>query len=169
VPHDGADEERDQRMRALMAMPPFITIKRVLRQKDWLGVLQAAGLVGEAWRPSRGTWCRANDGHRCRSLMEKAIDDWFSHHEVAHECEPRWPRHHELNPSGQKRADWLLDDGTFVECAGMLESEAYADKIIQKRRLAMALGIPLIVVGPTDMHRLATIFACQLQAGEPPA
>lgn len=167
VPHDGTSEERDRRLRALIAMPPVVTIKRVLGQKDWLGALHAAGLVGEAWRPSFGTWCRANDGHRCRSLLEKTIDDWFLSNNIVHECEPSWPHHPELNPSGLKRADWLLGDGTFVECAGMLESEKYAHKIAQKRQLARTLDTPLIVVGPTDMHRLGSIFARQLQSGQP--
>lgn len=163
VPHDGAPEQRDQRIRALLAMPPVDTIKRVLGQQDWLGTLRAAGLVGETWRPSRGTWCDASDGHRCRSLLEKAIDDWFTANSIPHECEPRWPAHPQLNPSGAKRADWLLPDGTYVECAGMLESEDYAKKIAVKRELAVALGVQLIVVGPTDMHRLSQIFASGLQ------
>jgi hypothetical protein len=166
VPHDGSLEERDRRIRALMAMPPVETIKHVLHQKDWLGTLQAAGLVGETWRPSRGTWCHASDGHRCRSLLEKAIDDWFTTNGVPHEPEPRWPRHDEFNPSGAKRADWLLRDGTYVECAGMLGDKGYANKIALKQQLAKTLGIPLIVVGPTDMHRLASIFVHQLPGGQ---
>ena len=164
VPRDGSPEERDGRIRALMAMPPVETIKRVLGQPDWLGTLRAAGLVGETWRPSRGTWCHASDGHRCRSLLEKAIDDWFTANSIPHECEPRWPRHHEFNPSGAKRADWLLKDGTYVECAGMLESKDYAEKIAVKQQLAKAVGLPLIVVGPTDMHRLGQIFGRQMRS-----
>jgi hypothetical protein len=162
VPHDGPPEERDRRMHALLAMPPAATIKRVLGQQDWLGALRTAGLVAETWRPSRGTWCHASDGHRCRSLLEKAVDDWLTANGISHECEPRWPRHPELNPSGAKRADWLLPDATYVECAGMLESKDYAEKIALKRQLARALGLALIVIGPTDMHRLEQIFERQL-------
>jgi hypothetical protein len=167
VSHDGPLEERDRRIRALLAMPSVETIKRVLRQQDWLGVLRAARLVGDGWRPSRGTWCHASDGHRCRSLLEKAIDDWFTASGISHQCEPRWPRHPDLNPSGAKRADWLLQDGTYVECAGMLESKDYAGKIALKQRLARTLGIPLIVVAPTDMHRLGQIFGRQLGSDRP--
>jgi len=128
----------------------------------WLdiGLIQARP---DTWRPSRGTWCDASDGHRCRSLLEKAIDDWFTANSIPHECEPKWPRHAELNPSGAKRADWLLPDGTYVECAGMLESEDYAKKIAVKQQLSRALGLPLIVVGPTDMHRLGQIFGDEMQ------
>jgi hypothetical protein len=129
IPYDGPPDTRDRRMRALVSMPPVDTVKSVLKKKDWLGILQAAELVGETWRPSRGTWCRADDGHRCRSLLEKSIDDWFTRNGISHESEPRWPQHPELNPSGAKRADWLLIDGTYVECAGMMEDSTYATKI----------------------------------------
>lgn len=111
-PYNGTLEQRDRCMRALAAMPHVDTIKDVLLQKDWLGVLRVAGLVGETWRPSRGTWCHAEDGHRCRSLLEKAIDDWLARNSIDHECEPRWPRHPEFNPSGLKRADWLPKERT---------------------------------------------------------
>ena len=112
----------------------------------------AAEIVGDTWRPAWGTWCRARDGHRCRSPLEKSIDDWFASRDVAHECEPYWSAHPALNPSGRKRADWLLADGTYVECAGMIDQPDYAAKITLKRELADELGIPLIVVGPTDLH-----------------
>jgi hypothetical protein len=36
----------------------------------------------------------------CRSLLEKSVDDWLAQHGVAHKCEPRYPRHPELNPRG---------------------------------------------------------------------
>ena len=76
------------------------------------------------------------------------MDDWFTANEISHECEPRWPRHPEFNPSGAKRADWLLEDGTYVECAGMLQDKDYAKKITLKQHLAKDLGLSLIVVGP---------------------
>ena len=44
----------------------------------------------------------------------------------------------------------------------MLESKDYAEKIALKRQLASTLGLALIVIGPTDMHRLAQIFERQL-------
>jgi hypothetical protein len=77
-----------QQIRALAGMPPVQTIKQVLGQQDWFGVLRAAGVVGETWRPSRGALCVGTDGHRCRSLLEKAIDDWFAAKAIPHECEP---------------------------------------------------------------------------------
>jgi hypothetical protein len=154
IPYQGSPDVRDNRMSALVNMPNVQTVKDVLKENDWLGVLRMTGLVGEAWRPSRGTWCYANDGHKCRSLLEKSIDDWLSTRGIEHECEPSWPRHPELNPSGAKRADWVLKDGTYIEAAGMMEDPAYVSKIAAKRKLAEIAGIRLLVITPTDLSRL---------------
>lgn len=162
LPLSAPVQRRDRLMRALSAMPPLEMVKSTLGVADWLGVLQAAGLVEAGWRPSRGTWCRAEDGHRCRSLLEKSIDDWFNANGLAHDCEPVWPAHPELNPSGRQRADWRLPSGAYVECAGMLEDRGYKDKIARKQALAQALGIRLYVVAPSDLLDLATLFAAEL-------
>ena len=45
----------------------------------------------------------------------------------------------------------------------MMQRKDYAEKIAVKQELAKATGLPLIVVGPTDMHRLKRIFQDQLQ------
>ena len=165
LPPDAPDNQRDIWMRALIAMPTADAVKEALEVKDWLEALKVAGLVQSTWRPALGTWCHATDGHLCRSLLEKSIDDWFTSNGIAHQCEPRWPAHPELNPSGRKRADWLLQDGTYVECAGMIEESDYAVKIAHKRELASVLGIPLLIVVPTDLLRLPQIFASQMASG----
>lgn len=159
IPLDASEDRRDRLVRALHAMPPVATIKKVLRTSDWLGVLQATGIVGDGWRPSRGTWCRATDGHRCRSLLEKSIDDWLSAHELWHECEPAWPTHSVFNPSGRKRADWKLGDGSYVECLGMMTDSTYLAKVKEKQALAEAVGIQLYLVTPSDLLNLARVFA----------
>lgn len=162
LPLSAPADRRDRLMRALCDMPPLDTIKAVLGAGDWLGVLQASALVEDAWRPSRGTWCRAADGHRCRSLLEKAIDDWFHANGVAHDCEPLWPAHPKLNPSGRRRADWQLASGAYVECAGMLADSSYREKIARKKLLARELGIRLYVVVPSDLFDLRKIFTAEL-------
>ena len=162
VPLSAPVERRDRLVRALCAMPPLDTVKSALGADDWLGVLQAAGLVAAGWRPSRGTWCRATDGHRCRSLLEKSIDDWFSANGLAHDCEPLWPAHPKLNPSGRQRADWRLPSGAYVECAGMLEDPSYRKKIAKKQELARALGIDLYVVAPSDLLDLTRVFVAEI-------
>ncbi len=155
-------EPRDRLMRALCSMPPSYVVKSTLGASDWLGVLQVAELVDAGWRPSRGTWCRAVDGHRCRSLLEKSIDDWFDANCIAHDCEPAWPAHATLNPSGRQRADWHLSSGAFVECAGMLEQASYREKMARKQELARELGIRLYVVAPSDLLDLAKVFGAEL-------
>jgi hypothetical protein len=120
----------------------------------WLRIIQAAGIVGNAWRPARGVLSIAADGHACRSLAERTIDDWLHAHGIEHEPEPVWPRHSALNPDGRLRADWRLGDGTYVEYAGMLDDAAYASKIAAKVRLADEAGIRLVVLTPSDLVEL---------------
>lgn len=162
LPLEAPEEYRDRIMRALCAMPPVETVMSVLSAPDWLGVLVASGLVEAGWRPSLGTWCRATDGHRCRSLLEKSIDDWFTAHGVAHESEPPWPGHPTLNPSGRRRADWRLPSGAYVECVGMLADSNYRQKVKEKKALADALGIRLYLVVPSDLLDLGTLFSEEL-------
>jgi hypothetical protein len=50
---------------------------------------------------------------------------------------------------------------------GWLVGKDYAEKIARKQQLAKAFGLPLIVVAPTDMHRLEQIFGRQLESGQP--
>ncbi len=45
----------------------------------------------------------------------------------------------------------------------MLEQKDYAEKIALKRQMAKQLGIRLLVIGPTDMHRLGAIFGPSTQ------
>jgi len=91
-------------MAALTRTPAQEEIREILGCKDWFGVFQASGLAGDAWRPEGSKFgigfCRGIDGHMCRSLLEKSVDDWLAQHGVAHKCEPRYPRHPELNPRG---------------------------------------------------------------------
>ena len=89
LPPDASDEKRDQWMRALTVMPRQYRIKEILDCKEWLGVLKVAGLVADGWKMKRGgVMCHAADGHLCRSLLERTIDDWLTSHGIEHEREP---------------------------------------------------------------------------------
>jgi hypothetical protein len=142
---------------ALLCAPNASALKSALEVDNWLDVLRAAGLVGDAWRTTRGFLCTAADGHPCRSLGEKSIDDWLHRHGITHEIEPKWPRHDEYNPNGRLRGDWSLPDGTIVEYAG-LNHDAYLAKIEKKRLLAKATGTQLLVVLPEDLTSLDRVF-----------
>ncbi|MET9013186.1 hypothetical protein ABZX74_20025 [Streptomyces olivaceoviridis] len=125
---------------------------------EWLG---HAGLLTDGVRTSMGTATRATDGHLCRSLFERHVDDFLHHWGVAHEPEPAYPRHPELNTTGL-RADWRLADGTFVEALGLLTREAYAAKVARKRELARHHGLRLVTVTAEDLDRLPEVFAAWL-------
>jgi hypothetical protein len=159
LPPDAAVEKRDQWMRALAVMPPAERIKETLGCKDWLSVLKAAGLVADGWRVKRGgVMCHATDGHLCLSLLERSIDDWLTRNGIDHEREPRWPYDPVLNRNGMRRADWLLPDGSFVECAGLMSRPEYALKMAEKRELARQVGIMLHIIEPEDVLRLDEIL-----------
>ncbi len=131
--------------------------------RSWPEWLHVAGLLEDGLRTSRGIVSIAVDGHRCRSMLERHIDDFLHHRSIPHEVEPAYPRHADLNTTGL-RADWLLPDGTFVEALGFPNKPAYAAKVARKRRLAGLLGIPLVTVTAEDLHRLPEVFAPWLTA-----
>ena len=93
--------KRAELVAALICAPDASTIKQALHVKQWIEVLRASGLVNDGWRPSRGVLCTATDGHPCRSLGERSIDDWMHRHGIEHEIEPKWPAHPQHNPLGR--------------------------------------------------------------------
>lgn len=143
-----SDERRDRVMVGLIVGPSPKLARKKLGPASWLAVLQSAGLVGDAWRPGRGTYCQAADGHLCRSLAERTVDDFLTAHGIAHKPEPTYP-------GSSRRADWGLPDGTFVEYAGLLGDAEYRAKIEEKRSIAAAAGVPLIVLVPEDLTDLS--------------
>jgi hypothetical protein len=157
-PNPGFDPSvRDRILAALICIPNANVIRKLAGGVPWLKILQLAGLVGDACRLSRGTFCTAIDGHPCRSLAERSIDDWLTSRGINHQIEPYYPKNDELNPLGKFRADWRLHDGTFVEYGG-LDSKDYLLRIETKRMLAAIAGLTLIIIFPEDLHRLEAIF-----------
>jgi hypothetical protein len=140
------DDRRDAVLTGLIVAPAPQAAKARLGG-TWLRVLQASGLVEEAWRPARGTYCFATDGHPCRSLAERTVDDFLARNGIAHESEPRYP-------GSARRADWGLANGTFIEYAGLLADSKYAAEIDDKRRMAATNGVDLIVLVPEDLTNL---------------
>ncbi len=157
VPLDLPAEQRDAIVSAMAACPSAAALRGLLGAGSWIEVLRTTGIVPDAWRPARGTYCVAADGHPCRSLAERTIDDWLSCHGVEHQIEPAWPHHPQLNTHGHRRADWRLSDGTYVEYAG-LTNEDYLAKIQAKQQLAQHTGIRLIVITPPDLANLTEVL-----------
>jgi len=129
------------------------------RQLPWTHILIGTGLADDGVRVSRGTVLKATDGHLCLSLQEKAVDDFFDRHRIGHTREPRYPFDPELNPNTRRRADWLLEDGTFVEMWGMPKDPVYAEKMSEKIELARRHGLQLIGLTAADIGRLSEIFS----------
>lgn len=143
----GLDDDRRDRVMAGLIVAPSPVAAKALAGPTWLAVLQAADLVGDVWRPSLGTYCLAADGHLCRSLAERTVDDFLTARGIAHTPEPAYP-------GSSRRADWALPDGTFVEYAGLLADAEYRAKIEEKRSLAATAGVPLIILVPEDLTDL---------------
>ena len=112
----------------------------------------------DGYRPSWGTYSIATDGHFCRSIFERVIDDFMTQHGIAHTPEPSYPKDDQLNPNGLLRADWKLEDGTLVEAFGALEKEDYRMKADLKRALASKHNLRLVEITPRDDHRLSELL-----------
>lgn len=154
------------RLVACLMITPHVDMYFERFGRPWTRVLMATSVIEGGRITSRGTMSVANDGHLCRSVGERLIDDFFTEVGIAHETEPDWPAHPTYNPSGRKRADWLLVDGTYVEYAGLAGDKAYDRKMEGKVAMARELGIDLEVVFPRDLRNLRARFARHL---EPPS
>lgn len=81
-------ERRDVVMQGLVTAPTREQVCKFF-PGSWPQSLQAVGLVDDAWRPARGTYSTAADGHPCRSIAERSIDDWLASAGIDHSPEPR--------------------------------------------------------------------------------
>lgn len=126
--------------------------------RTWTEWLALAGLLDDGFRTARGTVSVATDGHLCRSMLERHVDDFLHHWGIEHSIEPHYPHHPRLNATGL-RADWRLADGTFVEALGLMDEQSYSKKVSRKRELAHIAGIPLLTLCADDLNRLPEIFA----------
>jgi hypothetical protein len=123
----------------------------------WTDWLAQAGLLTDGVRTGRGVTVIAKDGHLCRSLLERQVDDFFHDHGIAHEPEPHYPFDAEHNPNGY-RADWKLSDGTFVEALGFPNDPAYMAKAERKIELGARHRISIVTVTHADIDKLVAIF-----------
>lgn len=150
-------DEEDLVRQALLRIPLPKKVAEPREVPPWTTLLQDAGVLAGGWRPSRGVYSMAQDGHPCRSMLERHVDDWLHAHSIKHDVEPAYPYDVDLNPTGM-RADWLID-GVLVEAAGMMTKSEYADRIERKKDLAAKSGIDLIVLTENDLGCLERVFA----------
>ncbi|MFJ4233837.1 hypothetical protein [Cellulosimicrobium cellulans] len=154
-------DEEDLVRQALLRIPLPKKVAEPREVPPWTTLLQEAGVLAGGWRPSRGVYTTAQDGHPCRSMLERHVDDWLHAHAIKHDVEPAYPYDADLNPTGM-RADWLID-GVLVEAAGMMTKTEYADRIERKKRLAAKSSIDLIVLTEDDLGDLERVFARWLE------
>jgi hypothetical protein len=117
----------------LLRTLPYESLRRDLYPEGWSQILSDAGLLDQEVRSGIGIRCTAEDGHVCRSLSEKFIDDWLYRNHIPHEVEPPYPYDHELNTSGM-RADFLVED-VWIEFFGLMNRPDYRAKTELKNAL----------------------------------
>ncbi len=117
------------------------------------GMAESGALPDGVLVTARGIRCLAQDGHLCHSLDEQYIDNWLSNKGLEHDREPLYPKHSTLNPTGRRRADWLVEE-TFIEYFGLIGDKNYEKKMDEKITLAQLLDIDLIALYPEDIRNL---------------
>lgn len=127
---------------------------------SWLKALIESGVLHDGVRKNTyGYMCIAKDGHECRSLAEKIIDDWFYDNQISHQIEPYYPFDDELNPTGGLRADWQVFD-ILIEFFGLTGKEKYDEKTRLKEELAKKKKVDLITIFPKDLYNLEKKLGC---------
>jgi hypothetical protein len=125
---------------------------------SWFKVLAQAGVLKDNQLVTkRGVRCISISGNECNSLDELYIDNWLF--EQGHKAikEPKYPKHDLYNPSGKRRADWLVNEN-YIEYFGLYGDVAYDKKISEKMSLAKDLDIKLIAIFPKDINDLPNIL-----------
>ncbi|WP_316571446.1 hypothetical protein [Neobacillus sp. YIM B06451] len=134
----------------LLWQMPFGEDRKRIAPDGWLGLLAEANILDKTNGKIFGRYVTAKDGHPCRSLAEKYIDDWLFSHGIKHDIEPAYPYDRELNPNGM-RADFKVGD-TYVEYFGLISNEDYRKKTEIKIDLAQKYHIPLIEIYPEHLN-----------------
>ncbi len=153
IPHQGFGEgEEDilylnyeQRLAALQLMSNKPSTKHVKKLfLSWLHALIESDILEDGTRKtSRGTMCLAKDGHACRSLAEKTLDDFLFNHSVPHTREPYYP-------NSNYRADFDVK-GVYIEYFGLMGNYLYDQKIQEKKKIAKEVGIRMIPIYPKNL------------------
>lgn len=124
---------------------------------SWAKFLDEAGVLTQSRSGQSGYRSFASDGHLCLSIGERQICEFLFLSGVEHERETPYPRDDEFNKNGLKRSDFLIGD-TFVELAGRMSDDKYAEGMKDKIALARRLGFSLIVITPKELPNLGKTF-----------
>jgi len=116
------------------------------KYSSWIEFLISVGILKreDILKTPRGYMCISNDGHICRSIGEKNIDDWLYREGIPHEKEVRYPGKRAF------RTDWKVGK-YFIEFWGLKGQEDYDEKMEIKKKLARENNIPLIGITQADI------------------
>lgn len=140
----------------------FVVVNKSYKEifGDWISVLQECQLIDDGIiRHSYGSTCKAIDGHVCKSMAEKIIDDFFYENNIPHEKEPHYPPDEEFNPYELLRADWLIDNTLYIEYFGLFNKEEYQDRMDRKYKLIKKLNLEFFALFPGDEYQLNKKFS----------
>jgi hypothetical protein len=111
---------------------------------SWLQALVEADLLdGPARRTSRGIQCIAVDGHLCKSLGEKTVDDFLHEHGIPHEREVPYA-------GGRFRCDFVAN-GVLIEYFGLIGDPAYDERHQAKLQFCLNGGFQIVCLYPEDL------------------
>ena len=88
----------------------------------------------------------SNHGHKCRSIFEKDLDNWFWNHGV------REHRHEVPYPESKMKCDFVIGD-YWIEAVGLLGREEYSRRIEKKKILAEELRNKLITISYDEFYK----------------
>jgi len=138
-------EEQIRLLGVLVRRPNRTLVKDVFG--SWPMALIEAGVISEMARPtSRGHVCIALDGHTCRSMGERMIDDWLFLEGIDHQREKCYP-------GSSRRSDFYVKD-YFIEYWGLSGDIDYDKKSIEKREFCAANGLKMVEINPDDLANL---------------
>lgn len=117
---------------------------------SWNNTIIAAGLTPNRSHDNRmyRRLCgKAADGHKCDSVSEILIDNWFHKNKIKHLRYIPYPDTNHI-------ADWSLNNGEiFVEYFGLAnDNPRYAHAIREKKTLCKNNKIKLISIYPSDLY-----------------
>lgn len=118
----------------------------------WPHLMHHLGLFVEE-RSGQGGYRSFGDcGHLCLSRSERSICDVLHKLGIPHEKEVFYPKHPDLNPNKKLRCDYVFD-GRWIEFAGRMDDDAYAERMDDKRRILALNGKQLEIVLPRTLVR----------------
>lgn len=106
------------------------------------------------------------DKHISNSAEEGFVDDYLYHNNILHEREKEYPYHLKYNKNGQKRCDFLIkvnNKKVYLEYAGLIGKENYANKMQQKIELCKEMNLNLIVIYQWNLGKLDKVIKENLE------